>query len=206
MNHLPVQIDTRWNDAVSFLSLSVRECVGASDQHQGCWRETAQLWIRCLWWLWTCAENSGSQGGGNVHTHYCLRYSHVSYGAILSFPLRSPSCFETRCVSTWRRRKREPCVNEKPATETSAGTWGAAPAARGASCQVEWCVTATEGDPLLEAAWPPKWAQAQEEAPGSKERAASRPSVAEQHTACIVEVVPCSSSSTVLWKKRTFHV
>lgn len=59
-------------------------------------------------------------------------------------------------------------------------------------------MTAMEGDHLLEAAWPPNWAQAQEEAVESKERAASRPSVAEKYTACIVEVVPCSSSSTVL--------
>lgn len=88
-----MRIDTRWNDAISFLSLSVRKCVGASDQHQGRWRETAQLWICCLWWLWTCAENSGSQGGGNVHTHYCPRYSLVSYGAILSFSSSQPIMF-----------------------------------------------------------------------------------------------------------------
>lgn len=123
--------------------------------------------------------------------------------------LCSPSCFETRCVWTWRKRRRGLCANERSATEKSAETSGAttaAPVVLGALCQVEWCVIAMEGDHLLEAAWPPKWAQAQEEAPEFKERAVSRPSVAEKYTACIVEIVLCSSSSTVLWKKRNFHV
>lgn len=46
----------------SFVLCSIWKCFGAADQHQGSWWETAQLWICCLWWLWTCAENSRGQG------------------------------------------------------------------------------------------------------------------------------------------------
>lgn len=122
----------------------------------------------------------------------------------LRFSPCSRSCSEARCAWMWRRRRRGRCASERPGgEETTAGTWGAtseAPEAPDPPWEVEWCGTA--GDHHLEAAWPPNLAWAPEEAPVARERVASQTSAAEECTTCSVEVVPRSSSSTVLVNEK----
>lgn len=55
-------INIHWIPLFVCLSCSIWKCCGAADQHKGCWWEIAQLWICSLWWLWSCAKNSGGQG------------------------------------------------------------------------------------------------------------------------------------------------
>lgn len=163
-------------------------------------------------------EQCLAQGPGQINKLVPKPVNDVGYeidGAIfslafscsdLAFSSCSPSCFEARCVWMWRRRRQGRCVNERPvAEETTVGTWGATTGAlevREASWEVEWCASVTGGDHHLEAAWPPNLAWAPEEALAARERVASRPSAAEKSTTCSVEVVPCSSSSTVLVNEK----
>lgn len=58
------------------------------------------------------------------------------------------------------------------------------------------------GDHHLEEAWLPNLVWALDEALEVKERVALQPSVAEKNATCSVEVVLCSSSSTVLVNEK----
>ena len=73
------------------LSCSLWECCWTQDQHEGSWRKAAQLWICGLWWLWSCAENSGGQGswGMCMYRHFLIDFYWSRLGQVHVYSWRT---------------------------------------------------------------------------------------------------------------------